>query len=46
MAKRLVKDAVHSQVIVFTYDLFFLFDLQREAGVSDKEFNISDGTNA
>ena len=32
VAKRLVEEAAHRQVIVFTHDLTFLFDLQREAG--------------
>ena len=31
VAKRLVEEAAHRQVIVFTHDLTFLFDLQREA---------------
>ena len=31
VAKRLVEEADHRQVIVFTHDLTFLFDLQREA---------------
>ena len=31
VAKRLVEEAAHGQVIVFTHDLTFLFDLQREA---------------
>ena len=30
VAKRLVEEAAHRQVIVFTHDLTFLFDLQRE----------------
>ena len=31
VAKRLVEEVAHRQVIVFTHDLTFLFDLQREA---------------
>ena len=31
VAKRLVEEAAHRQVIVLTHDLTFLFDLQREA---------------
>ena len=31
VANRLVEEAAHRQVIVFTHDLTFLFDLQREA---------------
>ena len=37
VAKRLVEEAVHRQVIVFTHDLTFLFELQREAGAAGEE---------
>ena len=37
MAKRLVEEAAHRQVIVFTHDLTFLFDLQREAGAAGED---------
>ena len=37
VAKRLVEEAAHRQVIVFTHDLTFLFDLQREAGAAGED---------
>ena len=37
VAKRLVEEAAHRQVIVFTHDLTFLFDLQREAGSAGED---------
>ncbi len=37
VAKRLVEEAAHRQVIVFTHDLTFLFDLQREAKAAGQE---------
>ena len=37
VAKRLVEEAAHRQVIVFTHDLTFLFDLQREAGAAGQD---------
>ena len=37
VAKRLVEEAAHRQVIVFTHDLTFLFDLQREAGAARED---------
>ena len=37
VAKRLVEEAAHRQVIVFTHDLTFLFDLQREAGAARQD---------
>ena len=37
VAKRLVEEAAHRQVIVFTHDLTFLFELQREAGAAGEE---------
>ena len=36
VARRLVEEAAHRQVIVFTHDLTFLFDLQREAGAAEE----------
>ena len=35
VAARLVEEAAHRQVIVFTHDLMFLFELRREAGAKD-----------
>ena len=37
VAKRLVEEAAHRQVIVFTHDLTFLFDLQREAEAAGED---------
>ena len=37
VAKRLVEEAAHRQVIVFTHDLTFLFDLQREARAAGQQ---------
>ena len=37
VATRLVEEAAHRQVIVFTHDLTFLFNLQREAKVAEQE---------
>ena len=37
VAKRLVEEAAHRQVIVFTHDLTFLFDLQREAEAAQQD---------
>ena len=37
VAKRLVEEAGHRQVIVFTHDLTFLFNLQREAEAAGQE---------
>lgn len=37
VAKRLAEEASHRQVIVFTHDLTFLFDLQREAAEAGKD---------
>ena len=36
-AKRLVEESAHRQVIVFTHDLTFLFDLQREAEAAGED---------
>ena len=37
VAERLVEEAAHRQVIVFTHDLTFLFDLQREAEAAGQD---------
>ena len=37
VAKRLVEEAAHRQVIVFTHDLTFLFELQREAAAAGEQ---------
>ena len=37
VATRLVEEAAHRQVIVFTHDLTFLFDLQREAAAAGQD---------
>ena len=39
VAKRLVEEAAHRQVIVFTHDLTFLFDLQRETGAAEEDIH-------
>jgi len=38
IAARLVKEAAHRQVVVFTHDLAFVCDLERAAGDGKKEF--------